>query len=128
MGGNSNSGPTLQQQQLQTEQALTNANLNLEENDQRKVILNSLSGTRNFRESALSRSVRGNNDNPGAPIAGGPGTSQQINTYGQITTTPSVSLLDYVNSGGSQGSAGTTGSTGGGRGGAGGGRGGSGNR
>ncbi len=98
MGGGSKSGPTLQQQQLQTQQAITNAQLNIQENDQRKVVLNSMQGSRTFRESALSRSVGGNNDNPGVAQAGAPSASQ-INSYGQITTTPSKSLLDQVNAG-----------------------------
>jgi hypothetical protein len=69
VGGGGSSGPTLQQQQLETEQALTTANLNLEENSQRKSILNAMQGTRVFRGSALSRAVAGNNDNSptGAP-------------------------------------------------------------
>lgn len=42
---------------------MTNASLNLEENAQRKSILNSMLGTRVFRGSALSRALRG--DTPG---------------------------------------------------------------
>lgn len=72
-GGGGGSGPTAQQQQLETFQATQNANLNLEENDQRKALLNSMMGTRVFRGSALSRALRGNapgtggNNQQGAP-------------------------------------------------------------
>lgn len=59
------SGPTLQQQQLETQQATTAANLNLEENEQRKSILNAMLGTRVFRGSALSRATRGNTPGTG---------------------------------------------------------------
>lgn len=90
-GGGGNSGPTLQQQQLQTEQALTNANLNLEENSQRKSILNAMQGNRVFRGSALSRAVRGNNDQPG-PV--GPASAAQ--TSDEVITPPSTSLLDQI--------------------------------
>jgi len=75
-GGGSAPGPTAQQQALQTEQALTNANLNLEENEQRKVILNAMQGTRVFRGSALSRAVAGNSAGTGTPSAP-PGVSGQ---------------------------------------------------
>jgi hypothetical protein len=109
MGGGGSSGPTVQQQQLQTQQALTTANLNLEENSQRKVILNSMQGTRAFRGSALSRGLDGNNDaQPAAAPA--PSTGQDINTYGQITTTPTASLLDQAARG--QSSAGGAGASG----------------
>jgi hypothetical protein len=91
-GGGGNSGPTLQQQQLQTEQALTNANLNLEENSQRKSILNAMQGNRVFRGSALSRAVRGNNDQPG-PI--GPASAAQTSND-EVITPPSTSLLDQI--------------------------------
>ncbi len=74
-GGGSPAGPTAQQQALQTEQAVTNAQLNLEENEQRKTILNALQGTRVFRGSALSRQVAGNAAAPAAPAA--PSASQQ---------------------------------------------------
>ncbi len=91
-GGGGSSGPTLQQKQLQTEQAQTNAELNLQENEQRKTILNAMQGTRVFRGSALSRAMRGNNNN--APTtAPGPSTAQ-INSYGQLVGTPRTSLLD----------------------------------
>ncbi len=76
MGGSSgSSGPTVQQQQLQTEQALTTANLNLEENAQRKPILNAMQGTRVFRGSALSRALRGNTNRPGP---NGPPSAAQV--------------------------------------------------
>ena len=90
MGGGGSSGPTLQQQQLETEQALTTANLNLEENSQRKSILNAMSGTRVFRGSALSRAVAGNNDV--GPPTGAPSKAQTTNS----TTSPTVttSLFD----------------------------------
>jgi hypothetical protein len=69
-------GPTAQQQALQTEQATTNANLNLEENEQRKVILNAMQGTRVFRGSALSRQIASNTAGTGTPSAP-PGVSGQ---------------------------------------------------
>lgn len=89
-GGGSKSGPTAQQQALQTEQATTNANLNLEENEQRKVILNAMQGTRVFRGSALSRAIAANSAGTVAPTA--PSSQQQnppIRTAG-----PAASLLD----------------------------------
>ena len=71
-------GPTAQQQALSTEQATTNANLNLEENEQRKVILNAMQGTRVFRGSALSRQIAGNSAGTATPQAPpGPSPSQQ---------------------------------------------------
>ena len=77
MGGGS-PGPTAQQEALQTEQATTNANLNLQENEQRKVILNAMQGTRVFRGSALSRDIAGNSAGAGTPQAPpGPSPSQQ---------------------------------------------------
>ena len=95
MGGGGSSGPTQQQQDLQTEQALTNANLNLEENEQRKVILNAMQGTRAFRGSALTRSTASNSASgstvPNAPAAPGPSNQQQ--NYGAIFSN-SGSLLD----------------------------------
>lgn len=78
MGGGGSSGPTLQQQQLESQQAITNASLNNEENLQRKTILNAMQGTRVFRGSALSRSLAGNspgsaamNPAPGPAVPGG---------------------------------------------------------
>jgi hypothetical protein len=90
MGGGGSSGPTLQQQQLETEQALTTANLNLEENSQRKSILNAMQGTRVFRGSALSRAVAGNNDV--GPPTGAPSKAQT--TAATVAPTVSTSLLD----------------------------------
>ena len=120
-GGGGSSGPTVQQQQLQTQQALTTANLNLEENAQRKTILNSMQGTRVFRGSALSRALRGNNNN--APsVAPGPSTAQ-VNGYGQLVTASQTSLFDQRAAAGSNvqpgsplagGSSGIRGGTGGG--------------
>jgi hypothetical protein len=76
--GGSPPGPTAQQAALQRDQATTNANLNLEENEQRKVILNALQGTRVFRGSALSRSIAGNSAGVGTPQAPpGPSQAQQ---------------------------------------------------
>jgi hypothetical protein len=89
-GGSGSSGPTLQQQQLETEQALTTANLNLEENSQRKSILNAMQGTRVFRGSALSRAVAGNND-VGAPT-GAPSKAQQ--TAQTVAPAVTTSLID----------------------------------
>lgn len=99
MGGGGGGNPTLQQRQLQAQQAQATAQLNVQENDQRKIILNAMAGTRNFRESALSRSLGGNNNDAPAAQSGAPSTAQQINTYGQITGTPTASLFDQVNSG-----------------------------
>ena len=60
-GGGGSSGPTEQQLELQTQQATQTANLNLQENEQRKTILNAMQGMRVFRESAFrarSRATR----------------------------------------------------------------------
>lgn len=83
MGGGGSSGPTPQQQQLETQQAITNANLNIEENEQRKAILNAMQGTRVFRGSALSRSLAGNTPGSaaGSP-APGPSLTQLNNARG----------------------------------------------
>lgn len=89
MGGTGSSGPTLQQQQLETQQALTAANLNEQENATRKAMLNALQGTRVFRGSALSRATRGNTNTPLAPV-GAPSASQTA----AETTPPSTSLVD----------------------------------
>ena len=93
MGGGS-SGPTQQQQDLQTEQALTSAQLNLEENEQRKVILNAMQGTRAFRGSALTRAVASNASGaaaaPTAPAAPAPSGAQ---AYGALFSN-NGSLLD----------------------------------
>lgn len=95
MGGGGSSGPTKQQQDLQTEQALTSAQQNLEENEQRKVILNAMQGTRAFRGSALTRATASNSStgstSPTTPAAPAPSNQQQ--NYGAIFTN-SGSLLD----------------------------------
>lgn len=112
-GGGGSSAPTPQQQQLMTNQALTTANLNLEENEQRKSILNALQGTRVFRGSALSRAVRGNA--PGTPGENEtPASQSQINSYGQIIAPPTTSLLDEQARGAGSTPAGGTGASGGG--------------
>ena len=95
MGGGGSSGPTKQQQDLQTEQALTTAQQNLEENEQRKVILNAMQGTRAFRGSALTRASAANGISgstaPNAPAAPAPSNQQQ--NYGAIFANGG-SLLD----------------------------------
>ena len=93
MGGGGSSGPTLQQQQLQTAQALTNANLNLEENSQRKSILNAMMGTRVFRGSALSRALRGNTPGSANEAAGAPSRAQ-LNASEVPVVAAQQSLLD----------------------------------
>lgn len=98
-GGSGGSGPTVQQKQLETQQGITNANLNLEENSQRKAILNSMTGTRVFRGSALSRAVSGNAPGTAGATGAGPASASQINTYNQIVTTPTASLLDQQSRG-----------------------------
>jgi hypothetical protein len=113
MGGNNGgSGPTVQQQQLETEQATQNANLNLEENSQRKSILNAMLGTRVFRGSALSRALRGNT--PGAEPQGAPSASQNNN---QVVAPAVQSLIDTQETRGSgattAGGAGASGAAGG---------------
>ena len=94
-GGSSSSGPTLQQQQLETEQALTTANLNLEENSQRKSILNAMMGTRVFNGSALSRALRGNTPGTGG-VDGAPAPSASQQSAGAETpiVAGQASLLD----------------------------------
>lgn len=92
-GGGSHAGPTAQQQALQTEQATTNANLNLEENEQRKVILNAMQGTRVFRGSALSRAIASNSAGTAAPTPP-PGISGQQQNGVQRTPGAGNSLLD----------------------------------
>ena len=91
--GGGSSGPTAQQQALQTEQATTNANLNLQENEQRKVILNAMQGTRVFRGSALSRAVAGNEPGTGAPQAPS-GISGATQNAPLTTAAAGNSLLD----------------------------------
>lgn len=95
MGGHSNNGPTLQQQQLETQQAVTNANLNIEENAQRKAILNAMQGTRVFRGSALSRALTGND--PGVP--GGPSRAQLANSRASPFVRGQKSLFDVGGAG-----------------------------
>lgn len=113
-GGGGNNGPTLQQKQLQTQQAITTANLNLEENEQRKAILNAMQGTRVFRGSALSRAVAGNT--PGSAAATGAPSNAQINSYGQVITPASPTSL-LVSGSGATPAGGAGGSGGGGGGG-----------
>src|ERR1700722_6639850 len=76
-GGGDSAAPTAQQVALQTEQALTNANLNLEDNEQRKTILNALQGTRVFRGSALSRQMAADQAPVSATPAGAPASAAQ---------------------------------------------------
>jgi hypothetical protein len=101
MGGGGSSGPTPQQQQLETMQATTTANLNLEENAQRKSILNAMLGTRVFRGSALSRALRGNTPGTGGEAAAPAPSRSQINA-GSASPPISVgntSLLDQREAG-----------------------------
>ena len=110
MGSGGGSEPTLQQKQLETQQALTTANLNIQENAQRKALLNSMGGSRVFRGSALSRAVAGNTSG-GAPSPG-PSLTQQ-NASGSTPVQPlSQSLLDSARGSGST-SAGGAGASGG---------------
>lgn len=95
-GGDGNSGPTLQEQQLQTAQALTTANLNLQENQQRKSILNAMMGTRVFRGSALSRALVGNTPGQGGENATGAPSASQVNNQ-VIAPTSQTSLVDGRN-------------------------------
>ena len=119
---NTGSGaPTAQQQELMTQQATQTANLNLQENEQRKTILNAMQGMRVFRESALSRAVAGNT--PGTAPVGGPAPTQA----GRKFIAPrQQSLLDTVAAGSGSTPAGGAGASGGGGAAAGGRRGGSG--
>ena len=98
-GGGGGSGPTAQQQALQTEQALTNANLNLQENEQRKVILNAMQGTRVFRGSALSRAIAANREGTDTPLAPS-GPSQQQQNAPLRTPGAGTSVLDLTPGGG----------------------------
>jgi len=75
-GGGGSSEPTLQQKQLETQQALETARLNIEENSQRKSILNGMNGMRVFRGSALSRAVAGNTAGQNTP-GGAPSGAQR---------------------------------------------------
>ena len=92
-GGGGSSSPTAQQQQLETQQAITTASLNLEENAQRKAILNAMSGTRVFRGSALSRAVRGNTPGVSQP-SGAPSRSQTNASRAPISGGGIASLVD----------------------------------
>ena len=91
--GKPNSGPTAQQQALATSQATTTADQNLEENEQRKIILNAMSGTRVFRGSALSRSIASNRAGTEAPSAPAGISGQQQNSPLR-TPGAGTSLLD----------------------------------
>lgn len=90
-GGGGSSGPTLQEQEVETEQALANANLNEEENDQRKSILNAMMGTRVFKGSALSRALRGNTPGSGGVTAAGAPSKAQ--SQAPIVTPAAKTLL-----------------------------------
>lgn len=114
-GGGGGSGPTKQQQDLETQQAVTNAQLNVDENEQRKSILSAMGGMRVFRGSALSRAVAGNRSGiTDQPI--GPASASQTNTSISPNTS---SLLDLAPGSGNTpaGGAGASGSTAGGGGG-----------
>lgn len=101
-GGGGSSGPTLQQQQLETEQALTSANLNLEENSQRKSILNAMLGTRVFRGSALSRAVVGNTPGQGGENAApAPSKAQTSSAVAAPISPAQQSLIDQRQQGAS---------------------------
>ncbi len=102
MGGGGSSGPTRQQVDLQTEQALTNAQLNLEENQQRKTVLNAMYGTRVFRGSALSRAIAGNKTDEAAPTTPAAPAANQV---APAIAANGASLLDNI-AGGVAGSPG----------------------
>jgi len=113
--GKPSSGPTAQQQALATSQAITTANQNLEENEQRKIILNAMQGTRVFRGSALSRSIASNRADTVASTAptAAPSSTQQNGL--PVTAGAGTSLLDLAGgtgvpglAGGSQGVAAAT--------------------
>lgn len=110
-GGGGGNGPTAQQQALQTEQALTNANLNLQENEQRKVILNAMQGTRVFRGSALSRAIAANRDETGK-ITAPPGPSPEQQSAPLRTPGAGTSVLDLTPGGSGSGSGTTAGGRG----------------
>lgn len=114
MGGGGSSAPTAEQQQLMTQQALTTANLNLEENSQRKAILNAMQGTRLFRGSALSRAMIGNA--PGAVDENAPPASQSQTTSSRAQLIAPIfsSLLDQQARGSGATPAGGAGASGGG--------------
>lgn len=90
----------MQQQQLEARQAITSANLNLEENAQRKSILNAMLGTRVFRGSALSRALRGNTPGTGGEEnAPAPSRAQVNNATPPVIFGQQLSLLDQRQSG-----------------------------
>jgi hypothetical protein len=126
--GGSPPGPTAQQQNLQTLQATTSANQNLEENEQRKVILNAMQGTRVFRGSALSRSAASDTAASGPQTSPTGGISQSQQNAPLALVSAGASLLDEQGMPGSATpgpatSGGSTGGISGGRGGGGSGRG-----
>lgn len=88
------SGPTVQQQQLETQQALTSANLNLEENSQRKSILNAMMGTRVFKGSALSRALTGNTPGTGGEASAPAPSASQTSENAAPLVGSQASLLD----------------------------------
>lgn len=98
-GGGGGSGPTVQQQQLETMQARQNASLNLEENAQRKSILNAMLGTRVFRGSALSRALRGNTPGTGGEENAPAPSRAQVNNATPPIAIGQQSLLDQRQSG-----------------------------
>ena len=95
MGGAGSSGSDFQQQQLETQQAVTAAQLNNEENQQRKSILNAMQGTRVFRESALSRAVRGNT-NGAAAATGAPSNAQTTTDTTPVITSPNNGIFTQL--------------------------------
>lgn len=105
-------GPTAQQKALEAQQATIVANLNLEENSQRKAMLNAMQGTRVFRGSALSRAMAGSAD-AGIP-AGAPSGTQTRSGLNRSIINASQSLLDSAAPGGSTPSGGAGASGGGG--------------
>lgn len=108
-GGGGNTGPTQQQLELQTQQATQTAQLNLEENEQRKTILNAMQGMRVFRESALSRAVAGNTAGSATPV-GGPSPTQ---SRAKLIAPRQQSLLDVTAAGSGATAAGGAGGSGG---------------
>ena len=123
-GGGGGSGPTVQQQQLEAAQARQGAQLNLEENAQRKSILNAMLGTRVFRGSALSRGVQGNTPGVGGEDAAPAPSRSQLNNAIPPIAIGGGSLLDQrqtgtgnTPSGGAGASGGATAARGGGYGG-----------
>lgn len=110
-------GPTTEQQRLEAQQATEIANLNLEENAQRKTVLSSMMGTRMFRGSALSRAVAGNTDGTGTPV-GAPSRTQRRGVGAPIGV-PGPGLFDSIGAGstpaGGAGASGGGGVAGGGR-------------